>query len=177
MSHENERLRRRARLAAWACRIAGPAIPALLLLSWLLGEAPAAALARLNLPADHALTATQLVLAALLSLLPALALARALFAVAECFVGFARGDWFGARQPRALSLAGQWLMVSGALAFVVPTLLGLLLSLNAGPGQRVLTIALSSNAVLAILFGALLWVLGHLWAVARGIAAENARFV
>ena len=172
-----ERLHRRASLAAWACRAAALAIPAALLLSWTLGDAAAAALSRLRMAPDHAVSTLQLGAAAGLSLLPALAMARSLFGVATCFDGFARGELFGAGQPRALAGAGRWLFISGALALVVPTFLGLALTLNAAPGARVLAITVSSDAVLGLLFGMLLWALGHLWGVARAIAAENAAFV
>jgi hypothetical protein len=174
---EAERLRRRASLAAWACRGVALAIPAALLASWIVGDAATAALSQLRMVPGHAVSTVQLAAAAGLSLLPALAMARSLFGVATCFDGFARGDLFGAGQPRALAGAGRWLIVSGALALIVPTLLGLALTLNAAPGARVLAITLSSDAVLGLLFGTLLWALGHLWGVARAIAAENAAFV
>lgn len=174
---EADRLVRHGALAAWACRLAAVALPALLLLSWALGDARTAALAQVGLPSGHALSMLQLALAAGLSVLPALALARALFAVATCFDGFARAEWFGPRQPRALAMAGRWLIISGVLSLAVPTLLGLVLTLNAAPGARVLAITLSSSAILAVLFGMLLWALGHMWAAARALAAENAAFV
>jgi len=173
----SERLQRRSRLAAWACRAAGVLIPALLIVSWVIGDALAAMLAQLGLPPEPRLSLALLVLAALISLLPALALARSLFAAAACFEGFARADWFGPSQPCALAKAGRWLALSGVLGLVVPTFLGLLLTLGAAPGARVFAISLSSTGVTAMLFGALIWALGHLWALARSIAAENERFV
>jgi Ca2+/H+ antiporter len=176
-SAETDRLQRHAGLAAWACRVAALAIPVLILASWAVGEAPSAALTGLGLPADHGLTPDQWIIGAALSVVPALALSRSLFGVAACFDGFALADWFGAAQPLALAIAGRWLVISGILALVVPTLLGLALTLNAEPGARVLAITLSSNGILALLFGTLLWALGRLWTVARNIAAENAQFV
>lgn len=171
------RLQRRSRLAAQACRATGVAIPALLVISWLSGEAPAAIFERLDLASQPRPSSGLVGLAAFVSLLPALATGRALFAAATCFAGFARADWFGPQQPVSLSRAGRWLALSGVLAWVVPTLLGLILTANAAPGARVLTISLSSAGLTAILFGVLLWVLGHLWTVARSVADENARFV
>ncbi|NOR62456.1 MAG: hypothetical protein GQ535_08195 [Rhodobacteraceae bacterium] len=177
ISFNNKRLQSRAKLAAWACWAMGLAIPGLLLLSWYTGDARVAALGALLFPPDHTLSIAQLAAAMALSLLPALALARALFGVAACFTGFAQSDWFGPRQPRSLAIAGRWLIIAGVLGLVVPTLLGLILTLNNAPGTRIFTFALSSNGVLTILFGTLLWALGHVWDMARGIAAENARFV
>lgn len=171
------RLRRRSALAAWACRMAALAIPVALLASWGFGTAASASLAQLGLPPDHVLMSVQLAGAAAVSLLPALALGRSLLAAGRCFDGFARDDWFGPTQPRALAAAGRWLVLAGALGLGVPTVLGLVLSFNAAPGTRVLVVSLSSQAVLAVLFGALIWMLGHLWATARAVADENARFV
>ena len=177
ISANENRLSRHAALAVWACRLAAVAIPGLLLVSWILGEAERAALLQLGLPPDHPLSAAQLISASLLSLLPALAVAMALIRLADCFNGFARGDWFCSRQPEALAASGRWLMTAGALALVAPTALGLVLSLNAAPGARVLTVSLSSNGILAILFGLAFWSLGRVWALARAIAAENDAFV
>jgi hypothetical protein len=63
------------------------------------------------------------------------------------------------------------------LTLVVPTALGLVLSMNAAPGARMLAVSLSSNGILAILFGLAFWSLGRVWALARVIAAENDAFV
>jgi hypothetical protein len=176
-SANENRLSRHAILAAWACRLAAVAIPGLLLLSWTLGEAERAALLQMELPPDHPLSSRQLVSASLLSVLPAIAVAIALIRLAVCFTGFAHGDWFGPRQPEALAGSGRWLMTAGALTLVVPTALGLVLSLNAAPGARVLAVSLSSNGIFAILFGLAFWSLGRVWALARVIAAENDAFV
>ena len=168
---------RRATIAAWGCRLTALAIPVLLLVSWTLGEAERAALLQLGRPPDHPLSNAQLISATILSLLPALAVSMALIRLADCLTGFARGDGFGPRQPEALAGTGRWLMTAGALALVVPTALGLVLSLYATPGARVLTVSLSSNGMLAILFGLAFWSLGRVWARARAIAAENDAFV
>ncbi|MFW5678492.1 MAG: hypothetical protein ACOCXK_02455 [Rhodosalinus sp.] len=177
MSANENRLSRHAALAVWVCRLSAVAIPGLLLVSWILGEAERAALLHLGLPPDHPLSSPQLILASLLSLLPALAVAMALIRLADCFTGFARGDWFGSRQPEALAGSGRWLMTAGALTLVVPTALGLVLTLNAAPGARLLAVSLSSNGVLALLFGLAFWSLGRVWALARALAAENDAFV
>jgi hypothetical protein len=171
------RLSRQATFAAWACRLAAVAIPALLLASWTLGEAERAAALQIGLPPDHALSTLQRIAAGLLSLLPALAVAMALFRLADCFTGFARGEWFGPQQPESLAATGRWLITAGALTLIVPTALGLVLSLNAAPGARVLAVSLSSNGVLALLFGLAFWSLGRVWARARAVAAENDAFI
>lgn len=170
-------LSHRAKLAAWACRTAAICLPLAVLLSWLFGGMEAAALARLGLPVDHVISTAQRAAAIPLSLLPGMAVAAALLHLATCFEGFARGAWFGAGQPRALAATGRWLIAAGALSLVVPTLLGLTLSLNAAPGGRVLALSLSSDGLLAILFGFAFWSLGRLWSTARTLAAENAAFV
>ncbi|MCC1480451.1 hypothetical protein [Roseibaca sp. Y0-43] len=171
------RLSRHARLAAFACRATGIAIPAFVALFWLSGHATGTAVAELGLPPGHTLSSVQTGAALVFSLIPAILTARALFALASCFDGFASRNWFGRAQPRALSTTGIWLMAAGLAALATPTLIGLALSLNAAPGQRVLAFSLSSDGVLALLFGLAFWMLGHLWTIARNIAAENAEFV
>jgi hypothetical protein len=169
--------RRRSKFAAAACRVLALAVPVLLIVSWALGDSRAAILARFGLPADHQIGALQTGLAFGVSLVPVLALAAALLAAARCFDGFAQGDWFGERQPKDLGLTGAWLVVSGLTGLVAPTLLGLILSANAGPGARVLAVEISGGSLTSCLIGALLWTLGHVWARAREIAAENEGFV
>jgi hypothetical protein len=171
------RLSRQATFAVWACRLAAVAIPVLLLVSWSLGEAERAAALQIGLPPDHTLSTLQRIAAGLLSLLPALAVAMALIRLSDCFTGFARGEWFGPQQPEALAATGRWLVMAGSLTLVVPTALGLVLTLNAAPGARVLAVSLSSNGLLALLFGLAFWSLGRVWARARAIAAENDAFV
>ncbi len=174
---ESKKLSRRAWLAAWCCKAVGIGIPALVLLSWLIGEAAHAAVMHLGLPSEHTVSLTQWMGAVVLSLLPPLALGASLFCLARCFDGFARQDWFGAKQPKALAATGRWQIIAGALTLVVPTALGLVLSANAVQGERVFQITVSSNGLLMVLFGFTFWSLGLLWEMARDIAAENARFV
>ncbi|NRB00415.1 MAG: hypothetical protein HRU32_11445 [Rhodobacteraceae bacterium] len=178
-THSEDILRvlRRARFAALAGRLFAIAIPALVLASWIAGDAKSVALRTIGLDPGHMLEGGQLSLAIGLSLLPVLATAMSLRAVAQCFDTFARRDWFGSTRSAALASAGRWLVIAGGLSLVVPTFLGLVLSINAAPGSRVLTISLSSNAALAILFGVLLWVLSHLWKEAAQLAKENSEFV
>ncbi len=170
-------LMREAYWAGLACRIAAFAIPMLLVLSWYLGTAQTAAFRQLGLDRIHPLSATQFVLAITLSLLPVLALARSLVLMARCFDCFGESDWFGSNHPRALGSAGRWLVVAGILALMVPTFVGLVLTLAGTTEARTLVISLSSNGFLSILFGSLFWMLGHLWVKANGLARENARYI
>lgn len=172
-----DRLKRKATLAAWASRIVGTALPILLGIAWATGTAWEALLAEVGPALAPPPTAIWIGPLIAISLLPVLALTRSLFAAAACFDGFAKADWFGPDQPSALTATGRWLAISGALALATPTLVGLFLSLGAAPGERALTVTLSGPGIVALPFGALLWMLGHLWSVARDIAAENARFV
>ncbi len=172
-----ETLQYRARWAGWIYRLVGLAFPAAVLLSWVFGDARVAVAVQLGLaPTGHGAPLLWVV-AGGLAVLPALALARACFAAADCFDEFAGADWFGTRVPAALARTGRWITAAGALALVVPTALGLVLSAGAGPGERVLAFVVSSHAVLGLLIGLLIWALGHVWSMARAIAAENAEFI
>ena len=174
---ETNQLLRHASVAAWACRALAVAIPVLVLVSLGLGDAERAALAQIRLPPTHEMAVAQKLAAVILSLLPVLALAMSLLGLATCFAGFAKADWFGAAQPKALASSGQWLVLAGVLALLIPTPLSLVMSLNADPGSRALAITLSSQGFLQILFGSAFWSLGRLWSIARAMATENAAFV
>lgn len=177
MSSQKTSLIRHAKLAGWACRFTAVAIPALLFVAWYLGTAQLVLFARLDSEAIRSLGMIKTGLAMLLSLLPVLALARSLFHVATCFDCFAGTEWFGSTLPLALGKAGTWLIICGLCIFVVPTLIGLVLTWGAEAGQRALTVSLSGDGLLAILFGSLLWSLDKLWVKANELAADNARYV
>ncbi len=177
MNQHSSPMQRKAQIAGWACRSMAITIPILTILSWVLGTVPSELTRRFGQEAVQQLDSVQIVLVFLLSLLPALALARTLFLMASCFDCFAGTDWFGSAQPKALTRAGSWLVLSGILTFLVPTLIGFVVSLNTAEGARMLVISISSNGVLSVLFGLLIWMLGHFWSKANALAAENARFV
>ena len=182
MGQQNERvamkrLRNRSRVAAVACRVAALGMPFLVLIGWISGTATGAIYAENGLPTTITPTTAQVWAAGAIGLLPAVALSLSLLAAARCFAGFAADDWFVSIQPRALAASGRWLLVSGLLGLVMPTVLGLILTLNAAPGERMLVISLSSTVLTACLFGALIWALGRVWETARAVAAENAQFV
>lgn len=166
-----------ARFAAVAARIVAVAVPPLLLVSWVAGRAGDSVATSLGLSSLASIHPGLVAVAAGVGFLPALAMSVALFRAADCFDRFATGDWFDTRQPRALAAAGRWLAISGMLGLIVPTVAGLILSIDLPAGQRVLALSLSSSALISLLFGALLWRLGRLWAVARELALENAAFV
>jgi hypothetical protein len=77
----------------------------------------------------------------------------------------------------ALGKAGSWLIICGLCILVVPTLIGLVLTWDAEAGRHTLTVSLSGDGLLAILFGSLLWSLDKLWVKANELAADNARYV
>lgn len=174
---DTARLSRHARIAALASRFLAVALPSTVAMLWAAGTAKNAAIAGFGLPPDHTISAAQTLSAFALSVIPAAFVALGLIALASCFDAFAKGDWFGAAQPKALSRTGIWLVAAGISGLVLPTVIGLVVSLNAPVGERVLAISLSSDGVLAMLFGMAFWILGHLWSLARNIAAENAEFV
>jgi hypothetical protein len=177
MSSLKKSLIRRARFTAWACRFTAVAIPVSLSLSWYLGAAQFELLHRFAPEATRPLSILQVTLAIAFSYLPTLALARSLLYIAKCFDCFAGDNWFASTQPSTLSAAGRWLVICGLSIFVVPTLLGFVLLLDNSTGRGALVISLSSNGIISILFGSLLWSLGHLWAKANELATENARYV
>lgn len=170
-------LRSRARAASYACVATALIIPALVAIQLAVKGVSGLMMEQLDYGVAEATPSWVQAVAACLMLLPAFAMSRSLFAAGACLRGFAEGDWFGTRQPNALAACGTWLFVSGFFSLVMPTLLGLMLTLAAPPGQRMLSLSLSSATVIAILFGALIWCVGRVWEAASALAQENEQFV
>ena len=69
-------------------------------------------------------------------------------------------------------------MVASALtALLSPTLIGLLFTLGAAPGKRMLTLGVGSNDVLLLLFAGIVWQVAHVMTQAVALADEHAQIV
>ncbi len=172
---EDRALRRIARCLAVACLVLAVLLPPLALVGWS-GVDPAARLAEIaGAPVAAPTGAARTAIVAALALLPVLLLSAALVAARRAFARFADGAYFGRDSARALGRFGALIAAGGAVQLVLPTLLGLALSL--GGDRGVLVVSLSSQAALGVLLGGILWALGRIMARAADIADDNAGFV
>jgi len=108
-------------------------IPAVLLASWGLGTVASAGRAQVRLRPDHVRVSVQRAGAAVVSLLPALALGRSLLAARRCVNGSARRLVRGRPTP-APADSGRWRVLAGMPGLGVPTVLELVVSFTAAPG-------------------------------------------
>ena len=114
--------------------------------------------------------------AGVLSMLPVLAMAVALWRASRCLRAFARAEHFSLTAVRELQGFAALMLVAGVASAVVPTLIILLLT-TGGPGQASLTLAVSSQHLLLLLFAGLTWKIASVLAKAVALAEEHAQIV
>ena len=167
---------RSARIAA-GCGAAALALPVLLAAAWLWHGPEELIEASMPLPLASAPAGWQIMVAIFLSFLPALAGSLALLSARRCFAIYAAGGWFTEAPARALASCGQRLLIAALLGLIVPTLIGLVLTVNAPPGSRVLTVSLSSGTALSALLGVMVWLFADVQSRAARLAHEHAQIV
>ncbi|MEQ8346762.1 MAG: hypothetical protein RIB84_21080 [Sneathiellaceae bacterium] len=144
--------------------------------SWFTAD-PATLVADAGLPPGALLAPWQVLAGGLLSLLPVLLLAAGLLAARRCFRLFRQGAWFTGGAVAALRDFGSRVVLAGIAGLLLPTLLGLLLSIGNAPGQRALVIAIGSGPVLGILLGGAVWAMALVMLRAVAIAEDHAQIV
>ena len=121
-------------------------------------------------------TATSLIGLAL-AILPALLISMSMLQARSCFLAFRGGGWFSKTPATSLATCGRWCLAAALRGFIVPILLGPVLTMGAPAGERVVPISIGSGSVIGGIFGAILWALGVVWARAHELSVENERFV
>ena len=119
----------------------------------------------------------QAALAAFVAMLPVLAMAYGLLRARLCFLGFGRGETFSLATVRHLRGFAAGIVASALAGLLSPTLIGLLLTLGAAPGKRMLTLGVGSNDVLLLLFAGIVWQVAHVMTQAVALADEHAQIV
>lgn len=172
-------IRRLSRLLVMSCTLLMIGLPLALLLYW--GNADHRDLVlRAGLPitaANGALTATQRVCGALLSMLPLGLLLVGLSHARHCFKGFACGRIFTAESVVLLRRFAGWVSLSVLASIVVGGLFSVLLTMNNPPGMRHIAIAVGSANLFTWLFAAMIWLMAAIIGEGQHLADENASFV
>ena len=127
--------------------------------------------------AGFVLTPLQRALGAAANLLVAIPLFFALHALAKICGEYAAGNLFSTRVLHQYRRLGWALLGTTILSWLQSTLVGLAISLTLPPGQRFLTISLSSSDLLLLLATGVVFLLGAVMGVAHGIQQENAAIV
>lgn len=170
-------------LLAFACLALAIALPALTLYGlcttpvdvWLakLGIAPASTAGT----PGFSIADWQTALAVLVGMLPVCATAYGLLRARSCFLGFVRGEVFSLRTVSHLAGFASGIFVAAISALVVPSLVGLLLTLYAPDGKHALVLNIGSDALLMLLFAGVVWQIARVMAKAVELAEENAQIV
>jgi hypothetical protein len=162
---------------ASTCAALALALP-LLTVAWLLYDWPASFLQTPAALAPKGLTSSPLrqVAALLLSLLPVLLMARALWCARVCLSALARRDYFSRAPVQALRGFAAWAFAAGLAGVLVPAAVLLLLTLG-GPGPATLSLSLGSQQLFLLVFSALAWQIAAVLARAVVLAEEHAQIV
>ena len=172
---EERRLRLLSARLALGCAMMAALLP-LLVLAGLAAGGPSELLsAATGQPMRIAPGGAELALGLALALVPACLLSAGFLAARLALRAFAAGAWVAAAP--ALRAFGRWTALAGVAGMGLPTALGLALMLGAPPGERVLAISVNSGAVTAMLTGAVIWAVGHVWARTAALRAELDAFV
>lgn len=160
---------------AWACAALAGLLPALTLYGLVSAGTPAwhAPLLAAALP----IAPWQTLLAGLLALLPVCGMAYGLWRARGCFQAFARAEVLGLDAVRHLRGLALGMVVAALAGLLAPTLIGLLLSLDAPAGQRRLSLSLGSTQCLLLLFAGLVWQIAQVMTQAAALADEHAQIV
>lgn len=173
---DEPRLRRLSHILGTGCLVLAVGVPLLVGWSWF-GADPVERLAETGLPALTQAAPWQVAVSGLLTLMPALLASVALLAARRCFTLFRRGCYMSADVVTALKGFGGWACVASLVAVMVPTLVGLLMTLNNPVGSRILVLSVETGPVMGLLFGGTLWVIAAVMAHAVAIAEDHAQIV
>ncbi len=161
---------------AWACLASALALPLLAAVAlWRLPHAEW--LLRLGIDTPVEVSTGQTLAASALAMLPVLALSFGLFKARDCLTGLARGNIFALTTVTHLRAFAGAAAIAALLGMLVPAISSVLLTWQAGPGQRTLTLNMASSDLLLVVFAGITWQIASVWARATALAEEHAQIV
>ncbi len=166
-------------LLAWGCLAAALAVPVVVAATWVFADPNTLDLALRSAgqgPRGE-LAWWQRSAGLVLSLVPALLMARALLMAQGCFRRFARGVFFDHHNVAGLRGFAGHAFASTVATMVVTPLLGMLVTLGRPAGQMTLSVGIDSGQIFGLLVCGTVWVMAHVMARAIALADENAAFV
>jgi Protein of unknown function (DUF2975) len=123
-----------------------------------------------------AATSTQLMLAAVMGMVPVALMSYAMMIAYRCFSGFARGEYFTRAVVQRLRSFARVMFGAALACIIVPPVIGLIVTLG-GPGKASLVVSLSSQHLVLLVFAGVVWQMANVMAKAVELAEENAQFV
>jgi hypothetical protein len=112
-----------------------------------------------------------------IAMLPVCGMAYGLLRARQCFQGFVRGDIFHLSTARHLRGFAAGMLVAAVAGLLAAPCMGLLQAWSASAGGHALTVELSSQHMLLLLFAGIVWQIAHGMAQAAALADEHAQIV
>jgi Protein of unknown function (DUF2975) len=112
----------------------------------------------------------------IIGMLPVAIIAYALLRARQSFLLMSQGEYFTRPTVANLRSFAAAMFAAALASAVVPTLVTLLLT-SGGSGKTTLSVSLSSQHLVLLLFAGVVWQMARLMAKAAEIAEENAQFV
>jgi hypothetical protein len=174
-----QRIQRLSVFLAWACLMAGIALPFAVLAYWLLaGANELALLGHLRADAIHGpLHVWQRLAGAMCTLVPAGLASLGLWHAHRCFRGFIKGEVFTAGAVLRLRRFAACMGGSALAAIIAGPVLSVLLTWGNPAGARQLALGIGSDHLLTLLFAGMVWVMAAVIGQGQALAEENASFV
>lgn len=174
-----ERVKRTARILHAVTVLAMVALPiaiaGFLLLTPLTPATLQAALETMTVSPDA--TSAQMIAAISLQLISPAILLLTLNEMRKLFVAYGKGDVLTDHSALLIQRIGRGFLALAVLPFLVRPVQSVLLSLANPPGQRALSIGITSDMVFFGIAGGLIIVIGWAMCAASDVAAENRAFV
>lgn len=169
-------LRKLSRLLALGCGVMGVVLPVSVGAVWF-GLGRDAILSKSGLPPGINPADWLFVVAGIIALVPVLLTSAALFAGRRCFACVANGDYMARKTVSHLRAFGGFIALSSLFGLLVPTLIGLTLTADAGPGRHALVVSIGSTPLLGLLLGGMVWAIAAVMARAAILAEDHAQIV
>ena len=168
-----------AHILEWTTSISLVAIPSAIVISLATSPiTPAVLDQRLEtLVVSPSATKAQMYAAIGLNLIPAIILLFTLNSMRQLFASYRRGEVFTDACARLIQSIGRGFMGLALMPFLLHPILTGLLSMANPPGQRSISVNLSSDMVFFALSGGLIIVIGWAMRQASELASENRAFV
>ena len=173
------RVRRISRWMVFACWALLIGLPLALVGYWALAdEAVLAGHANLSVQAIRTpISLWQRIAAGAVMAVPLALLLAGVWQARRCFHMFAQGQLFTLQATALLGRFAGWVAWAALASMLASTATSVLLTLHNPPGQRQLSIGISSDHVFTLFFAGLVWLMAAVIAQGQSLAEENQGFV
>jgi len=167
-------IRRLSNVLSWGCIFFVAVFPLLGIAYWLTAAPPELAAGAGLSPASVLTVAPwQRALGAAVTLIPLLMLSVGLFHARACFQEFARGAFFTMKTVSRLRRFAGWVCASVFFGFIARASLSVLLTIPNPPGQRSLSLGVSSDQLFTLFIAGMVWLIAAVMTRAAAFADDG----